>query len=71
MVAINGIGPYIAVSMKGTLNAFRNLTNRMEEAVGDCTNLHITYPGLVYAFLTVLRANQEGPVPKHIQMEPD
>jgi hypothetical protein len=71
VLVMNGIGPCIAVSMKGTLNAFRNLTNRMEEAVGDCTNLHITYPGLVYAFLHVLRANQEGPVPKHIQMDAD
>jgi hypothetical protein len=43
----------------------------MEEAVGDCTNLHITYPALVYAYLTVLRANQEGPVPKYIQLESD
>lgn len=65
VVALNGIGPCIAVSMKGTLNAFRNLTNRMEEAVGDCTNLHITYPALVYSFLHVLRANREGPVPEN------
>jgi hypothetical protein len=63
VVALNGIGPCIAISMKGTLNAFRNLTNRMEEAVGDCTNLHITYPALVYGFLHVLRANREGLVP--------
>ena len=42
------------------MNAFRNLTNRMEEAVGDCTNLHIAYPNLVYGFLHVLRANKEG-----------
>jgi len=55
-----GIGPVVAVSLKGTLNAFRNLTNRMEEAVGDCTNLHIAYPTLVYGFLQVLRANREG-----------
>jgi len=55
----DGVGPVIAVSMKGTLNAFRNLTNRMEEAVGDCTNLHIAYPTLVYGFLHVLRANFE------------
>ena len=54
------IGPCIAISVKGTLNAFRNLTNRMEEAVGDCTNLHISYPNLVYGFLHVLRANREG-----------
>ena len=46
--------------MKGTLNAFRNLTNRMEEAVGDCTNLHISYPALVYGFLHVMRANREA-----------
>lgn len=54
----DGIGPVMAVSVKGTLNAFRNLTNRMEEAVGDCTNLHISYPILVYGFLHVLRANR-------------
>ena len=50
------------MSIKGTLNAFRNLTNRMEEAVGDCTNLHISYPNLVYGFLHVIRANREGPI---------
>lgn len=60
-VAKPAIGPRLAVSVKGTMNAFRNLTNRMEEAVGDCTNLHIAYPNLVYAFLHVLRANREGP----------
>jgi hypothetical protein len=60
VVTKNGIGPVIAVSMKGTTGAFRNLTNRMEEAVGDCTNLHISYPALVYGFLQVLRANREG-----------
>ena len=57
------VGPCVAVSIKGTLNAFRNLTNRMEEAVGDCTNLHIAYPNLVYGFLHVLRANRAGPRP--------
>jgi len=41
VVSLDGIGPCVAVSMKGTLNAFRNLTNRLEEAVGDCTNIHI------------------------------
>jgi hypothetical protein len=55
-----GIGPCIAVSIRGTQNAFRNLTNRMEEAIGDCTNLHIAYPTLVYALLHVIRANREG-----------
>lgn len=60
VVSKPGIGPCVAVSIKGTLNAFRNLTNRMEEAVGDCTNLHISYPNLVYGFLHVIRANREG-----------
>ena len=46
--------------MKGTLNAFRNLTNRMEEAVGGCTNLHISYPAMVYGLLQVMRANREA-----------
>lgn len=60
VVTKDGVGPVLAISMKGTLNAFRNLTNRMEEAVGDCTNLHIAYPALVYGFFQVMRANREG-----------
>lgn len=63
VVAIPGIGPVLAISMKGTLNAFRNLTNRMEEAAGDCTNIHMAYPGLVYAFWHVFRGNKEGLAP--------
>ena len=62
VVSKPGIGPCVAVSIKGTLKAFRNLTNRMEEAVGDCTNLHISYSNLVYGFLHVVRANRQGPV---------
>jgi len=58
VVTKEGIGPVVAISVKGTVGAFRNLTNRMEEAVGDCTNLHITYPALVTGFMTVLRANR-------------
>jgi hypothetical protein len=53
------LGPVMAVSCKGTIGAFRNLTNRMEEAVGDCTNLHITYPAMISGFLSVLRANRQ------------
>lgn len=60
VVTKQGIGPVVAVSVKGTLNAFRNLTNRMEEAGGDCTNLHLTYPALVYGFWSVLRATRSG-----------
>ena len=35
VVAKPGIGPCMAISVKGTFNAFRNLTNRMEEAAGE------------------------------------
>jgi hypothetical protein len=55
----NGLGPAMAISCKGAIGAFRNLTNRMEEAVGDCTNLHITYPAMVTGFLFVLRAHRQ------------
>ena len=57
-----GVGPCIAVSVKGTLNAFRNLTNRMEEAAGDCTNIHMSYPNLVYGFFHVIKAGREADV---------
>lgn len=62
VVAHRTIGPCVAISVKGTLNAFRNLTNRMEEAAGDCTNIHIAYPNLVYGFFHVIRANHEAEV---------
>ncbi len=55
----NGLGPAVAISCKGATGAYRNLTNRMEEAVGDCTNLHITYPAMVTGFLFVLRAHRQ------------
>ena len=59
LVVEGGFDPdEIAVSCKGAIGAFRNLTNRMEEAVGDCTNLHIAYPPLVCGYLFVMRANR-------------
>lgn len=63
VVALPRIGPCLAISVKGTFNAFRNLTNRMEEAAGDCTNLHMSYPALVYGFVHVMRANRSEDVP--------
>lgn len=53
-----GIGPVLAVSCKGVTGAFRNLTNRMEETIGECTNLHITYPALALGYLVLIRANR-------------
>ncbi len=53
-----GIGPVLAISCKGITGALRNLTNRMEETIGECTNLHITYPALVFGYFFVIRANR-------------
>ncbi|PYS52128.1 MAG: hypothetical protein DMG13_16880, partial [Acidobacteria bacterium] len=36
-----------------------------EKNVGDCTNIHIAYPALVYGSLHLLRANAEGPIPNN------
>lgn len=60
VVTKDGLGPVMAVSCKGAIGAFRNLTNRMEEAVGDCTNLHITYPAMVAGYLMVMRAHRQA-----------
>jgi hypothetical protein len=56
VVSKEGIGPVLAASVKGTSRAFRNLVNRTEEAIGDCANIHIMYPGLVYGFVHFLKA---------------
>ena len=58
VVGKKGIGPVLAISVKGTSKAFRNLVNRTEEAIGDCANIHIMYPGLVYGFVHFLRATE-------------
>jgi hypothetical protein len=54
-VMIPGIGPALGISAKSTGNAFRNLTNRMEEAPGDCVNIHMMYPGFVFGFLHLIK----------------
>jgi hypothetical protein len=53
-----GLGPVMAISCKGMTGAFRNLTNRMEETIGECTNLHITYPAMAFGYLFAVRANR-------------
>ena len=52
------LGPVIAISCKGVTKSFRNLPNRMEETIGECTNLHITYPAMVIGYFALLRANR-------------
>ena len=58
VVTKDGIGPVMAVSCKGMTGALRNLTNRMEETIGECTNLHITYPAMVFGYFFVLAAHR-------------
>jgi hypothetical protein len=58
VVTLPRVGPVIAVSCKGVTKAFRNLTNRMEETIGECTNLHITYAAMVVGYFVLLRANR-------------
>jgi len=65
-----GLGPVMAVSCKGAIGAFRNLTNRMEEAVGDCTNLHITYPAMVTGYLFIMRAHRQDAITAAVATEP-
>lgn len=70
VVTKSGIGPVVAVSCKGAIGAFRNLTNRMEEAVGDCTNLHIAYPAMVTGYLFAMRAHRQDAVTAAQATEP-
>jgi hypothetical protein len=54
-VIADNVGPVIGISAKSTGNAFRNLTNRMEEALGECSNVHMMYPGFVFGFLHLIK----------------
>ena len=58
VVTKDGIGPVLAISCKGMTGAFRNLTNRLEETIGECTNIHIGYSMLVFGYLFVARAHR-------------
>jgi hypothetical protein len=61
-VLVPGLGPALGISGKSTGNAFRNLTNRMEEALGECTNVHLMYPGFVFGFLHLIRFSKVSEV---------
>jgi len=61
-VLVPGLGPALGISGKSTGNAFRNLTNRMEEALGECTNIHLMYPGFVFGFLHLIKFSKESEV---------
>ncbi len=64
VVTKQGIGPVLAVSCKGMTGAVRNLTNRLEETIGECTNIHIRYPALVFGYLFLMRANRAETAPR-------
>jgi hypothetical protein len=61
-VLVPGLGPALGISGKSTGGAFRNLTNRMEEALGECTNVHLMYPGFVFGFLHLIRFGKHSEV---------
>ncbi len=72
-VVVPGLGPALGISGKSTGNAFRNLTNRMEEALGECTNVHLMYPGFVFGFLHLIRFSKVSEVgsPQDASFEED
>ena len=67
-----GVGPVLVISCKGMTGAFRNLTNRLEETIGECTNIHIGYPMLVFGYLFVARVNrfEEGATATDVAFTP-
>jgi hypothetical protein len=66
------MGPAVGISAKSTGNAFRNLTNRMEEALGDCANIHMMYPGFVFGFLHFIKfATPEEAPPPDVSFDKD
>lgn len=58
LVSLPRIGPVLSISCKGVTGAFRNLGNRIEEIVGECSNLHMTHPALVIGHLVLIRGNR-------------
>lgn len=69
VVSKPGTGPVRAVSCKGITGTFRNLTNRMKEVIGECTNLHIPYPALVLGYFFLVRGNPEIAPRAHLARE--
>jgi len=57
-------GPTLGISFKTTGNAFRNIPNRVEELVGDVTNVHLRYPAFVYGFCHIIPMVKESDAPQ-------
>lgn len=60
LVSLDRMGPVLSVSCKGVTGAFRNLGNRLEEIIGECSNLHMTHPALVMGHLVLIRGNRSS-----------
>lgn len=57
-------GPTLGVSFKTTNNAFRNIPNRVEELLGDVTNIHLRYPAFAYGFCHIIKMVRESEAPQ-------
>lgn len=53
-------GPTLGISFKTTNNAFRNIPNRVEELLGDVTNIHLRYPAFTYGFCHIIKMVRES-----------
>jgi len=57
-------GPTLGISFKTTGNAFRNIPNRVEELLGDVTNIHLRYPAFTYGFCHIVKMVRESEAPR-------
>ena len=57
-------GPALGISFKTTNNAFRNIPNRVEELLGDVTNIHLRYPAFTYGFCHIIKMVRESDASK-------
>ena len=62
-VLAEGAGPTLGISFKTTSNAFRNIPNRIEELLGDTTNVHLRYPAFTYGFVHIIKLVRESEAP--------
>ncbi len=53
-------GPVLGISFKTTSNAFRNIPNRVEELLGDVTNIHLRYPAFTFGFCHIIKKVTES-----------
>ena len=57
-VSIADVGPCLAISVKSYVGVSGTLTDRLEKIVGNCANIHMGYPLLVYGLLVLIGGNR-------------